>query len=118
MFFIMAYNEDAWNELVLKVSKHFKVTADFDFILFAIGIQERGTGFAKYTREEKWDMINLAKCRLFTRLGYLRETGHDAENWPLFEEVKKMRSLTPSLHKRVLKEAMIDYFETAWSEFE
>lgn len=111
----MAYSEEAWNELILKVSKHFKVTADFDFLLFVIGIQERGTGFIKYSREEKWDMINLAKCLLFTQLGYLKQTGHDKDNWPTFEEVKKLRTLTPSLHKRVLKEAMIEYFKNSWS---
>ena len=111
----MSYNEDAWNELILKVSKHFKVTADFDFILFVIGVQERGTGFKEYTREEKWDMINLAKCKLFTKKGYLKEVGHDAENWPIFEEVKKMRTLSPSLNKRILKEAMIEYFKEVWN---
>ncbi|NLA25574.1 MAG: hypothetical protein GX879_11470 [Bacteroidales bacterium] len=111
----MSYNEDAWNEIILKVSKHFKVTADFDFILFVIGVQERGTGFKEYTREEKWDMINLAKCKLFARKGYLKETGHDSENWPTFEEVKKMRTLSPSLNQRILKEAIIEYFENAWN---
>jgi hypothetical protein len=112
----MEYSEDVWNELMLKVSKHFKVTADFEFMLFIIGVQERGTGFAEYTRDEKWDLVNLAKCRLFTRLGYLRENGYDDENWPVFLEVKKMRSLSPSFQQRLLKEAMIDYFEKAWSE--
>lgn len=35
------YNENRWEELVLKVSKQFKVTADFDFMLFIIGLNER-----------------------------------------------------------------------------
>lgn len=107
----MEYSEDKWNETVLRVSKHFKVTAEFDFMLFVIGIQDLGKGFTQYSRDEKWDLINLGKCRLLTRLGYLKEVGRDNEDWPEFEEVRNVKSLSPTFQKRLLKQAMIEYFD-------
>ncbi len=107
----MAYSEDIWNETVLRVSKHFSVTAEFDFMLFVVGIQELGTGMTQYTRSEKWDIINLGKCRLLTNLGYLEQTGKDKDGWPEFEAIKNVKSLSPNLQKRLLKEAMIAYFD-------
>lgn len=105
------YNEDRWEELVLKVSQQFKVTADFDFMLFIIGLNERGLGFRPYSREEKWDLINLGKCKLFEQLGYLRQTGHDGQGWPAFEILKSVNTLTPSLQKHLLKKAMVTYLD-------
>lgn len=107
----MEYSEESWNETVLKVSKHFKVTAEFDFMLFVIGIQELGTGMTKYSRDEKWDIINLGKCCLLAQLGYLRVTGKDRDNWLEFEEIKSVKSLSPTFQKRILKQAMIVYFD-------
>lgn len=107
----MEFSEDIWNEIELRVSKHFKVTADFDFMLFVIGIQELGTGMTEYTRDEKWDIINLGKCRLLERLGYLQQSGKDREGWPEFEVIKNVRSLSPNLQKRLLKQEMVLYFD-------
>ena len=106
----MTYSEDIWNETVLRVSKHFSVTAEFDFMLFVVGIQELGTGMTQYTRDEKWDIINLGKCRLLTNMGYLEQTGKDKDGWPEFEAIKNVKSLSPNLQKRLLKQAMISYF--------
>lgn len=106
----MEYREDLWDEMVLRVSKHFNVTADFDFMLFVIGIQELGTGMTKYTRDEKWDIINLGKCRLFANLGYLEQSGKDEDGWPCFTEVKSVKGLTPSFQNHILKKAMLEYF--------
>jgi hypothetical protein len=106
---IEEFSEDQWNELVLSVSKQFKVTADFDFILFIIGMHERGLGFRHYSREEKWDLLNLGKCTLFELLGFLRQSGKDDQDWPAFEVLKNVNTLTPTLQKHLLKRAMIHY---------
>ncbi len=102
---------DFWDETVLNVSKHFKVTADFDFMLFVIGVQEKGSGMGQYSREEKWDLINLGKCTMFTLLGYLENIGADEDGWPKFKEIKKIKGFSPSYQKRLLKTAMIKYFQ-------
>ncbi len=103
-------SEEQWDELVLKISKHFKVTADFDFMLFIIGIQERGTGFRPYPRNEKNDLINLGKCNLFELLGYIKRSGNDDEGWPKFDVIKNVSTITPGMQKQLLKKAMHQYF--------
>ncbi len=101
----------SWEELLLKMSKKFNVLADFDFMLFIIGIQERGLGFKKYSKEDKMDMINLARCVLFTQEGFYKPVGRDEENWPQFEVVKSLDEKLPSERESILKNAMIDYFK-------
>ncbi|TLX77769.1 hypothetical protein E9993_03745 [Labilibacter sediminis] len=106
----MESNKDnSWEELLLKVSKKFNVLADFDFLLFIIGIQERGQGFIKYSKEEKMDMINLARCILFETKGYYKQNGTDDDGWPTFEVIKKVDDLLPSEREKILKEAMMEY---------
>jgi hypothetical protein len=100
----------SWEELLLKVSKKFKVLADFDFLLFIIGIQERGTGYIKYTKDEKMDMINLARCVLFEQKGFCTKSGVDDAGWPQFEALTDLTEMLPSQREAMLKESMITYF--------
>ncbi len=101
----------SWEELLLKISKKFNVLADFDFMLFIIGIQERGLGYKKYSKEDKMDMINLARCVLFSQQGYYKTIGHDDENWPQFEVIKPLDDKLPSERESILKNAMLHYFK-------
>ncbi|MFO8000332.1 MAG: hypothetical protein R6U46_03745 [Marinilabilia sp.] len=105
----MTFNEENWDQLVLKISKRFKVTADFDFMLFIIGVQELGEGMRPYSREEKMDLINLGKCTLLKQSGYLEVEGKDEEGWPKFKENESLKSLTPSFLNYTLKRAAFDY---------
>ncbi len=103
-------DSNSWEELLLKVSKRFKVLADFDFLLFLIGIQELGRGYVQYSKEEKMDMINLARCKMFEKQGYYNQVGVDNEGWPEFEVLKNMEDVLPSDREAILKNAMISYF--------
>ncbi|SMO82703.1 hypothetical protein SAMN06265379_1092 [Saccharicrinis carchari] len=107
----MEYKDESWEEMLLKVSKKFKVLADFDFLLFLIGIQERGTGYIKYSKEEKMDLINLGRCVLFRHKGFYASNGTDEEGWPTFTVLKQLEELAPSERERILKQAMIEYFD-------
>ncbi len=100
-----------WEELLLKISKKFNVLADFNFLLFLIGIQERGQGYQNYSKDEKMDMINLARCKLFEQKGFYKQKGFDEEGWPEFEVVKKVEDLLPSEREGILKKAMMEYFD-------
>ncbi len=100
----------SWEELLLKVSKKFKVLADFDFLLFIIGIQERGTGYIKYSKDEKMDLINLARCVLFEQKGFCTKSGMDDSGWPQFEALPVLTEMLPSAREAMLKDAMITYF--------
>jgi len=105
----MTYNEENWDSLVLEVSKRFGVVADFDFILFLIGVQELGEGMRPYSREEKMDLINLGQCTLLTWSGYLEKEGVDEAGWPVFHEKESLKGLSPSFFKFLLKRAAFYY---------
>jgi len=107
----MTYNEENWDRMVLELSKRFKVTADFDFMLFLIGIQELGQGMRAYSRQEKMDLINLGKCTLLCHDGYLEPDGCDDEGWPKFKEIKPIKNLTPSLTNYLLKKSAFEYLK-------
>ncbi|WP_430817959.1 hypothetical protein [Carboxylicivirga sp. N1E11] len=103
--------ELAWDALILKISKHFKVSAEYEFILFVLGIQEMGWGFREYSKTEKMDLINVARCRILVRQGYIKETGIDAEGFPIFEASPRLKSMMPSYQNQLIKKGLIEYFK-------
>jgi len=103
--------ELAWDALILKVSKHFKVNAEYEFILFILGIQEMGWGFREYSKTEKMDLINVARCRILVRQGYIKETGIDGDGFPIFDASPKVKSMMPSFQNQVIKKGLIEFFK-------
>jgi hypothetical protein len=103
--------DSSWDAFIRKVSKHFNVTANTEFVLFMIGLQERGEGFRNYSKQEKMDLINLANCRLLCQCGYTQQTGEDEDGWPTFVTLKDANSLSPFEKDKLLKENIIQYFE-------
>ncbi|TAJ13307.1 hypothetical protein DMA11_09460 [Marinilabiliaceae bacterium JC017] len=102
--------EQTWNDLLLRASKHFKVSADVEFLLFITGVQELGQGIRSFSRSEKMDLINLGRCHIFCLAGYLEETGKDEEGWPLFKTIKPMDSMLPAYQHQLIKKGLIQYF--------
>lgn len=105
-----------WDKLVLKLSKQFNVSAGLEFILFITGIQDMGIGFREFSRTEKMDVINVARCRMLARRGYIKETGIDAEGWPIFEAMPQLEIMSPSCQNQIIKKEIINYFQAV--EFE
>jgi len=100
-----------WEIFLHKVSQHFKVTANTEFLLFMIGIQEHGQGFKTYSKQEKMDLITLARCRLLTQSGFMTQTGVDNDGWPTFSVQKDENELPPSERDKMTKENIMLYFE-------
>lgn len=105
-----------WDALIVRLSKQFKVTANYEFILFVMGIQEMGIGFKEFSKTEKMDLINVARCRILLREGYIKETGVDGDGWPIFEAQEKLNSMLPSYQNQLIKKGIIAYFNNV--EFE
>jgi hypothetical protein len=106
----MTYNQENWEMLVLEVSKKFRVTADFDFMLFLIGVHELGQGMREYSRNEKMDLINLGECILLERCGYLEFKENDQQGWPQFAEKEILKTLSFSFLNHELKRAAFNYY--------
>ena len=105
-----------WDALILRLSKQFKVSANYEFILFMMGIQEMGIGFKEFSKTEKMDLINVARCRILLREGYIKETGVDGDGWPIFEPQPNLKSMMPSYQNQLIKKGILSYFQSV--EFE
>ncbi len=83
---------------------------DVQAILFLIGVQELGLGHKTYTKREKTELLHVAICTILEPYGYYRFEGRDEENWPHFELIRELPSLSHNEQQHLMKEALIEYF--------
>ena len=102
--------EIKFKELVAKLEKTFGEGLDTQAIIFLIGVQELGTGFKKFSKQEKTELMHVAVCTLLMPYGFYKFTGRDEDNWPHFELVKELPPLDDRQQQHLIKEAIIDYF--------
>lgn len=103
-----------WRDLVGRLSRRFDAgTLDLNAILFLIGVQELGQGAREFKKDEKVNLMHIAICVVLRPYGYYRELGRDADGWPHFERVKDLPPLQPEEQERLMKEAVLAYFEEA-----
>jgi len=84
---------------------------DLNGVLFMIGVQELGRGFAHFTKEEKQDLMHIAICRVLSPAGYYRLEGIDRDGWPHWIPVKKLPRFDLLEQERLLKMHVLEYFE-------
>jgi hypothetical protein len=104
--------KEKWEFLSRQLADQFGEEPDLQTILFLIGVQELGKGPMKYSKDEKQDLMHIAVCRLLSGFGYYTLSGVDENGWPVWELVKKLPPLTLREQDLLLKQAVIDYFET------
>ena len=68
-------------------------------LLFLIGIQELGSGWQKYTKDDKINLIHIAVCRLLEPFGYYK-----------FEILENLPELKANEQQILMKKAIIQYF--------
>lgn len=104
--------EKRWRDLVNGLSKRFDAgTLDLNAILFLIGVQELGQHARDFKKDEKVALMHIAICVVLMPYGYYKELGRDADGWPHFERVKDLPALGPEEQERLMKEAVLGYFE-------
>ena len=81
-------------------------------ILFLVGVQELGQGAREFRKDEKLDLMHIGICVTLLPYGYYRELGRDADGWPHFERVMDLPPLEGEEQERLMKEALLAYFET------
>lgn len=102
--------EIKFKELVQKLEEKFGEGLDTQAIIFLIGVQELGTGYQKFSKREKTELMHVAVCTLLMPYGFYKFTGRDEENWPHFELIKELPSLNESQQQHLIKEAILEYF--------
>ena len=100
-----------WRDLVAALSKRFDAPLDLNAILFLVGVQELGQHARDFKKDEKVALMHIAICVVLLPYGYYKELGRDADGWPHFERVKDLPPLGPEEQERLMKEALLAYFE-------
>jgi hypothetical protein len=85
---------------------------DVPSVLFLIGIQELGKGALALSKDRKVEVMHIGVCTVLTPYGYYHFLGHDKEGWPHFDNIENLPPLDSSEQKNILKEAIINYFES------
>ena len=110
----MNFNDDLqtrWWKLEEKLIERFEKKPDVETILFLIGIQELGEVKAKFTKEQKQDLMHVAVCTVLMPSGYYEIEGVDEDGWPHFKQLKAMPELNAFEQEAFLKDHILLYFQ-------
>lgn len=99
-----------FQKLVQYLETDFGPGLDTPTILFIIGVQELGTGYNKFKKNEKTDLMHVALCTVLEPYGYYKYIGNDPDNWPHFELIKTLPHLQQKEQQYLIKEAILEYF--------
>jgi hypothetical protein len=86
---------------------------DLDAILFVIGVQELGQLHRKFNKDEKYQLMHIAICRLLEPYGYYEFSHFDEEKWPHYVVVQKLPALKAGEQSLLMKEAIVHYMMDA-----
>jgi hypothetical protein len=103
--------QQRWWDLESKLTARFGKKPDVETILFLIGIQELGDVKAKFTKEQKQDLMHIAVCSLFASSGYYELEKVDEDGWPHYRQLKNMPDMNPVEQENFLKDHILLYFE-------
>ena len=81
---------------------------DVETILFLIGIQELGDIKAKFTKEQKQDLMHVAVCTVLMPSGYYEIEGVDKDGWPHFKQLKAMPENNETANKNRFAETSVN----------
>ena len=82
---------------------------DLDAILFMIGVQELGQLHRKFQKDEKYQLIHIAICRVLEPYGYYGFSHFDEEKWPHYTMIQKLPPLKAGEQSLLMKEAIVNY---------
>lgn len=102
--------QQRWWNLEAKMVERFGKKPDMESILFLIGLQEIGIK-AKYTKEQKQDLMHVAICTILSPSGFYELTEMDKEGWPHFKQLKAMPDMNPIEQENFLKDHVLMYFD-------
>ena len=103
--------QSRWWKLEEKLLERFEKKPDVETILFLIGIQELGDIKAKFSKEQKQDLMHVAVCTVLMPSGYYEIEGVDGDGWPHFKQLKAMPELNAFEQEAFLKDHILLYFQ-------
>lgn len=101
-----------WDELQKRIATDFDTDIpDIKVMLFLIGVQELGQGPKKFSKRQKEELMHIANCKLFSKLGFYELEGLDQDGWPHWKAVKAIPNYTLLEQEMIIKSLIIDYFD-------
>ena len=103
--------EKEWQKTLKALGTQFGEELDVKGVLFLIGVQELGKGHKVFGKDEKLGLMHIAVCTLLEGYGYYEFQGKDEEGWPHWKSTEKLPSLKPLEQERLIKQAIVLYFQ-------
>jgi len=103
--------ETQWQKTLKQISSQFGEELDVKGILFLIGVQELGQGRKVFSKDQKLELMHIAVCSLLEDYGYYIYEGKDADGWPHWKSTEKLPALKPMEQERLIKQAVVLYFQ-------
>ena len=106
--------KEKWEVLVTKLSDHFSDgdALQVDGIIYLIGVQELGQGHRRFNKDEKVNLMHIAICKLLEPYGYYEFDFFDDDGWPHYKIVTELPNLKPGEQTVLMKEAIVNYFDS------
>ncbi|GAK74846.1 hypothetical protein [Nonlabens ulvanivorans] len=82
---------------------------DIDAILFIIGVQELGQLHRKFQKDEKYQLMHIAICRVLEPYGYYEFSHFDDDKWPHYIVKENLPPLKAGEQSLLMKEAIVQY---------
>ncbi len=102
-----------WDQLAIQINKRFNDELDVESMLFVIGMQELGQVVDKFTKDQKLEVIHVAVCAILEPFGFYEYEGRDKDAWPHWKVVKELPRLNNDEQEQLLKEGILEYFESS-----
>jgi hypothetical protein len=103
--------KEKWKKLTQQLKSQFEEEPDLQVILFLIGIQEYGKGFAKFSKDDKQNLMHMATCRVLSAYGFYEFENTDQDGWHHYKATKPLPFMSLGEQDMFLRKAVIRYFE-------
>lgn len=104
--------EEKYKDIQNQMSVQFDADLDVQGLLYLIGVQELGQGPKEFSKKEKMDLMHIAICSILEPYGYYEFVGKDKDGWLHFEDKNKLPQLNNSQQLKLIKQGIVDYFES------
>jgi len=104
--------EREWLDTLRRIQERFDMgQPDITAIIFLVGLQELQLFDQNFKKDQKVEIMHIGICSLLAPLGYYTFMGRDEQGWPHFEKQDDLPMLSPAEQDRLMREAIIRYFD-------
>jgi hypothetical protein len=104
--------EREWLDTLRRIQERFDMgQPDITAIIFLVGLQELQLFDQNFKKDQKVEIMHIGICSLLAPMGYYIFMGRDDQGWPHFEKQEDLPMLSPAEQDRLMREAIIKYFE-------